>query len=114
MKHDIITCCGDILREIADIEEFMQGCTTFAEFQSNTMRKKAVLHCLIVIGEAANRMRKIDPQIAIQYIHNILGLRNHLTHAYDAIDDAVIYGVVVKHLPPLKQEIFTLMNTKQV
>jgi uncharacterized protein with HEPN domain len=104
MKYDIQSCCTDFLREIAHIEAFMQGCTTLADFKQNSMRKKAVLHSLIVIGEAANRLRKLDSAVSINHIHNIVGLRNHLTHAYDVIEDSIVYGTVLKHLPLLKQE----------
>lgn len=109
MKHDIATCCANILQEITDIENFMQDCNTLADFQTNIMRKKAILHGLIIIGAASNRIRKINPNIAIQHIHSIVGLRNHLTHAYDTIDDTIVYAVVMKHLSALKQEIITLM-----
>ena len=35
----------------------------------------------------------------------IVGFRNRLIHAYDAIDSTMIWAIVKNHLPVLKQEV---------
>ncbi|MFZ5970296.1 MAG: DUF86 domain-containing protein [Bacteroidota bacterium] len=32
----------------------------------------------------------------------IISLRNRLIQSYDSIDDAIIWSIVTRHLPPLK------------
>jgi len=60
---------------------------------------------LEIIGEATNRILKIDGSIAISNARRIVDLRNRVIHAYDAVDDVIVWSVVVKSLPGLKQEI---------
>ena len=60
---------------------------------------------LEIIGEATNRILKIDGSIAISNARRIVDLRNRVIHAYDAVDDVIVWSIVVKSLPGLKQEI---------
>jgi uncharacterized protein with HEPN domain len=39
--------------------------------------------------------------------------RNRLIHGYDAIDDAVVWGVIEWHLPQLIRELETLLNENE-
>lgn len=47
----------DILDSIGKIEEFIAG-TTFEEFLEDERTKRAVAHCLEIIGEAAKNVPK--------------------------------------------------------
>ena len=35
----------------------------------------------------------------------IISLRNRLIHAYDNVDDSIIWSIVIRHLIPLKDEV---------
>ncbi len=35
----------------------------------------------------------------------IVGLRNRIIHAYDAVDPSIIWAIIKRHLDPLKKEI---------
>ena len=37
-------------------------------------------------------------------------MRNRVIHGYDKIDDAIIWGTIIKHLPILKNEIQNLID----
>jgi len=37
-------------------------------------------------------------------------MRNRVIHGYDKIDDGIIWGTIVRHLPILKQEIAGLLE----
>ncbi|MEA3451801.1 MAG: HepT-like ribonuclease domain-containing protein [Bacteroidota bacterium] len=65
-----------------------------------------------IIGKAVNNILKIKPDILIESARRIVGLRNRLIHAYDAIDDANIWAIIVNHLPVLKKEVIDLLKTK--
>lgn len=52
-----------------------------------------------------NRLEKIDSSIDISSKKQIINMRNRVIHAYDKIDNEIIWGTIVRHLPKLKQEI---------
>ncbi|HBH24975.1 MAG TPA: hypothetical protein DDY13_16345 [Cytophagales bacterium] len=35
----------------------------------------------------------------------MVGFRNRLIHAYDAVDSSMIWAIIKKHLAPLKSEV---------
>lgn len=65
-----------------------------------------------IIGEATNRILKIDPTIMISNAKQIVGTRNYLIHGYDSLRQEMIWAKVVNDLPKLKQEAFSLLNRK--
>jgi uncharacterized protein with HEPN domain len=71
-------------------------------FLSDRTMQHAVIRCLTVIGEAANRVsedtRNALPQIAWG---EAVGLRNVLVHEYQRIDLARVWTIVETDLPPL-------------
>jgi len=75
------------------------------------MLKKAVEREFEIIGEALNRILKMDKSFNISHSRNIIGLRNHIIHAYDNIVDEIIWGVIHKNLPNLRLEIKKLLDT---
>jgi uncharacterized protein with HEPN domain len=83
--------------------------TTFAEglsaatYAADELRKSAVERQLEIIGEALNRLRKADPEVAqrIPDISRIIGLRNILAHGYAVVDDAVVWSAVSERMPAL-------------
>ena len=63
-----------------------------------------------IIGEAINRILKIDQEIQIENARQIVDTRNWVIHGYDKVDDAIIWGIVSNHLPKLKKEIEELLG----
>ncbi len=90
------------------ITTFAYGLTA-ASYAADELRKSAVERQLEIIGEALNRLRKADPEVAqrIPDISRIVGLRNILAHGYavvdDAVvdDDAVVWSAVSERMPAL-------------
>jgi len=64
---------------------------------------------LEIIGEAINRILKIDETIVISNARQIVNLRNKIIHAYDNIDDALIWSIIVNHLPELHKEVNAIL-----
>jgi len=56
-----------------------------------------------------NKLLKINPEIEISYARMIVDLRNKVIHAYDNVNDIVIWNVVMNHLPLLKREVDRLL-----
>jgi uncharacterized protein with HEPN domain len=65
-----------------------------------------------IIGEALNRLAQTDPGTAsrIADLNRIVVFRNRIIHAYDAVDDATVWGVVGSHLPKLISEVEALLT----
>jgi uncharacterized protein with HEPN domain len=95
---------NDILNAITLIEEFTTGVELFDQYISDFKTKSAVERQLSIIGEALTQLRKLDTA-ELAHTHQIIGLRNLIIHAYDTIDDSIIWSILQKHIAPLKQAI---------
>lgn len=100
---------SDIKTSIDEIFDFLRDQRDFTEYRNDLKTKKAVERNLEIIGEAMNRILKIDHEFPIQHAKKIIGTRNRIIHAYDAISDEVIWTIVVRELPMLKNQIDTYL-----
>jgi uncharacterized protein with HEPN domain len=113
MDNKINTWLEDILRSIDEIFDFLPEKSGFQEFQKDIKTKKAVERNIEIIGEAVNRLTSYkNAPIKIQNARQIIGTRNRLAHEYDNISDEVIWTIIVRELPKLKEEIEKIKNTK--
>ena len=100
----------DIQIAINSIFEYLAEERDFTRYQSNKLLRRAIERELEIIGEAANRILNLDPDINIENARKIVDLRNWVIHGYDKIDDAIIWGILMNHLPLLKTQIDDLLN----
>jgi uncharacterized protein with HEPN domain len=80
------------------------------EYQNDVKTKRAVERNIEIIGEAVNRILKVNPDFKIENSRNIVGTRNRIIHSYDNISDDMIWSIVVNSLPKLKVEIKSLLD----
>jgi uncharacterized protein with HEPN domain len=99
----------DALNSIESIDSFIDVKMDFISYQNDKLRRRAVERELEIIGEAINHALKIEPTLIISGARNIIGLRNWLIHAYDSVDDALVWNVIEKHLPNLEKELTVLL-----
>ena len=113
MPHDVLSCLSDILTSIVSIEEYLTEFLGERRDFDAYMRKKplrrAVERELEIIGEAARRITRIDPDFPLENVRNIIGLRNWVAHAYDNVSDNTIWAIINRHLPPLREEVERLL-----
>ncbi len=69
----------------------------------------SIIYLIQIIGEAANRILKLQPGIEITDIRKIV-TRNRIIHGYDSVTDDVIWTIVVKYIPVLGEEIAHLLQ----
>ena len=73
-----------------------------ADLDDDRLLELALVRLLEVVGEAASRVpmeeRALYPVIPWP---QIVGLRNRLIHGYDAVDQEILWQIVVQDLPPL-------------
>lgn len=110
MNLEVVKYLLDIKNSIDSIEDYIGEKKDFKIYQDNKQLKRAVERELEIIGEALNRILKIDSSIQIENARRIVDLRNWVIHAYDKVDDYIIWGVIVAHLPKLKIEIDLLLK----
>ena len=95
---------SDILNAIELIEQFTVDLKGFKQYQSDLKTKSAVERQLSIVGEAVNCYRKLDEDLELTDTKQIVLFRNKIIHAYDNIDDAIVWVILKKHLPTLKKE----------
>ena len=82
----------------------------FAAYQTDTRTRRATERNLEIIGEAVGRILKADPTFQLSNARQIIATRNRIIHGYDTVSDEMVWGIVVRHLPLLKQEVNGLLN----
>jgi uncharacterized protein with HEPN domain len=101
---------SDVLMAIYLIREFTIDITDFNIYDKDRKTQSAVERQLVIIGEALNKLRQIESEIIIENDKQIIGFRNRLVHAYDSIDNSIVWAIINRHLENLKTEIENLQN----
>ncbi|MCL2028309.1 MAG: DUF86 domain-containing protein [Bacteroidales bacterium] len=110
MSLDIQKWFYDILTSIQSINDFVGDNRVFEVYESDKKTRRSVEREITIIGEAVNRIKRVDPNLEIINAQQIIATRNRVTHAYDAVNNAIIWGIVINHLPNLKSEIEKLLS----
>ncbi|HBE40238.1 MAG TPA: hypothetical protein DDW27_03390 [Bacteroidales bacterium] len=110
MKLEIKKLLYDIKESVESIEYYLGEKRDFNIYIADKMLRRAVEREFEIIGEAMNRIEKIDSTIHISSSKQIINMRNRVIHGYDKIDNEIIWGTIIKYLPKLKQEIEDLLS----
>ena len=96
---EIQRCCGRILTECKEIKK--AGFLVEA-LKSNLTFQESVLFNLIQIGENVNRLSEqfVEMYPEVPW-HQIVGMRNVITHGYGSIDIEAIADTVERDIPAL-------------
>jgi uncharacterized protein with HEPN domain len=83
-------------------------------FLQNQLVQDAVLRNLEIIGEAANKIRKTEPDFAERHSEVpwalIYAMRNRVSHAYHKVDLEVVWRTVQDDLPSMLQQVMLLIQ----
>lgn len=111
MNDEIRKHLIDILQAVEEIETFVHE-MDLAAYKKSYITQRAVERNFEIIGEALNRIRKIDEEFLekISEHNRIIGFRNILIHGYDVIDEIIVWKAVENHLPILKREIKDILS----
>ena len=101
---------SDILMAIDLIEDFIADTPDFVTYQEDLKTQSAIERQLAIIGEALNKLKQVESDLSIEHDKQIIGFRNRLVHAYDSIDNAIVWVIVKRHLHELKLEIEQLAD----
>ncbi len=102
MPHDPIK----LFHDIADAAEFILQQTrerSLDEYEQTRLVRDAVERNFIVIGEALSRLTRTDPVAArsLGDFPQMIAFRNIVVHGYEAIDDAIVWGIIENEVPRL-------------
>ena len=109
MDNEIKKYLFDIQESIDSIQKYLGDKRDFKVYMADKMLRRAVEREFEIIGEAMSRMEKLDSTIEITSKRQIISMRNRVIHGYDKIDNEIIWGTIIRHLPTLKLEIDNLL-----
>jgi len=105
MKNRIKKLLFDILTAIDNIYSYIGENKKFENYENSPMLQDAVERNLEIIGEAMNNLLMLDSSIKITNSRRIVDARNKIIHGYDEIENSQIWGIIINHLPVLKEEV---------
>jgi uncharacterized protein with HEPN domain len=84
------------------------------DYEASLMLRSAVERQFLINGEAMNRLLKTDAELVatITDTRKVIRFRNILVHGYDAVQDSVVWKILVDDLPVLGQEVDSLLNQR--
>jgi len=104
----IVDYLQQIVESIAQARKYVAN-HTLSSFEQDQLVQDAVIRRLEIIGEAARRIDKADPEFIRTYpalqLDKAYGMRNRLSHAYDVVNVTLVWDVVQQHLPSMEQAI---------
>lgn len=109
MQRNIQKYLLDIKESIDSIYTYLGDNRDFSLYKGNKLLRRGVEREIEIIGEAVNNILKIDSAIEISYARRIVDLRNWVIHGYDKVDDVIIWGVISKDIPKLKEQVEKLI-----
>ena len=102
----------DIAHAAQLIRKFIAG-SDLAAFATDDLRQSAVLHQLLVIGEAVKRLstefRSANPGIPWA---KMAGMRDRLIHAYDTVDLEAVWTTATTDIPDLLKRLGPLLPSE--
>jgi len=96
---------SDIQIAIELIESFIKDINSFDTYSEDLKTQSAVERQLGIIGEAVNKFKQECPDETLENTQQIIGFRNRIIHAYDSIDNSIVWVILKRYLNPLKEEI---------
>lgn len=99
----------DIKDAASSIDDYLEGRRIFSEYKASKIKRRAVERELEIIGQAMNNLLKINPLVSLSYSRIIVDLRNRISHAYDSINDTIVWKVIMKDIPVLLTEVQQLL-----
>jgi uncharacterized protein with HEPN domain len=111
MRLDAKKCLEDI-RQAAELILQFTANKSFADYDGDALLRSGVERQFQIVGEAVNRLSKIDHTITEQLpaTPRIVAFRNILVHGYDVVDNQVVWDVIRNNLEPLHQQVTALLS----
>lgn len=110
MQREPSVYLEDILTAACKIEKFTKG-LSYEDFLDNDLVSDAVIKNILIIGEATKnipeQIRNINPQIEWR---KMAGMLDMMIHGYFTINYRIVWDVVKKKNPILRQQVELLLK----
>ncbi len=107
---------GHMLEAAERVLQYTNGLSR-EEFFANSLVQDAVIRNIEIIGEAANNLLEIGPDIAARYpsipFAQIYGMRNRVAHGYFSVSLPMIWDSVQIDIPELRQQVKKVLGELQ-
>jgi len=114
MRRNVLVSIKDILQNMRDAEQFIQG-MTYEQFVAGKKTMNAVLRSIDVSGEAVQRVpddvRAQYPQIPWK---EMAGMRDKAIRLYFSVDNETVWLVVKERIPSLQPLIEQIVRDLEV
>lgn len=111
MQRDPRAFLWDVRESALAIRAFTAGMDV-ADYLGNEMAQAAVERKFEIIGEALNRLAKLDTALAgrIPDLPQIVAFRNQLIHGYATVNVSTVWNVAQNALQPLLGAVQSLLD----
>jgi uncharacterized protein with HEPN domain len=110
MPHpDVQKYIFDVMEAINNLESFTANITL--DRLEEIELKWAVERGISIIGEALFKANKIEKDLAISNLKNIIGMRHIVIHDYDMIEVERLFITIKKYIPILKEEVAKILES---
>lgn len=111
MDNRVYKYLEDILTATEEIEQTLnlKG-RDYNNFSEDYVFRKFVERNIEIMGEAMNRILKIEPSISITAARKIVDTRNYVIHAYDSLRPDILWAIAINHIPTLSKEVKKLLG----
>ncbi len=111
MNEFIAVYLYDVKRAIEEVESFFAGYPMrFNVFEKDYLRRSAVERKAEIMGEAINRILKIERDFPLPNARAIIDTRNRIIHGYDSVKPEFLWSLVIRHIPNLKNDVEQIIS----
>lgn len=101
----------DVKMAIEELESYFEGYSMrYDNFVKDYLRRSAVESKTEIMGEAINRILKINKDFPLPHAREIINTRNRIIHGYDSVQPEFLWSLVLKHIPALKEDVNLLLK----
>lgn len=105
LLRDAIGAACQIIEYTGDVE--------FAEFASERMRQQATFYAFAVLGEALNKLTKLDPSVRQQIsdVQVAIDMRIRIIHGYATVDVGIVWATARMDIPNVAEVLSVLLDS---
>ncbi|MGL4498474.1 MAG: HepT-like ribonuclease domain-containing protein [Planktothrix sp.] len=114
MSRELGLYLQDICIGIDKIKDYIEG-MDYSDFVGDTKTLDAVVHNLLIIGEATKQipdsLRQQYPEIPWR---QVAGLRDVIAHTYFIVNPQIVWDIIQVELEPLYRAIMLMLNDENL
>lgn len=102
-----------VLEAIEKISIYVEAFTNANDFfeSNHQLSFNAVCHLLLAVGEESKKIElSLKEELGVINWEEIAGMRNRIAHDYRGIDKEIVFDIVQKDLPILRQALLAMLK----